>query len=304
MVRDNALAASGLLNRTIGGPSVFPYQPPGLWEELSRGETFTAQEYHESTGPDLYRRSMYTFWKRTVPPAALTTFDAPDREKCTSRRLITNTPLQALVLLNDPTYVEAARALAQRAILEAPARCRMRALASCSAKRPRGAPSPAEATRPARPGAARARPLQERSGAGRETDRRRRVESQATWKPPNWPPGPRWPAPSSIWTKPSPRNKVMDITTASFLFAHQHRHRDRRARFAASAGRLRRGRDQRHRRAARACRISRPRPSASSSCTSRAVPRRWTCSITSRTLDKFPARNCPAACAWASASPA
>jgi hypothetical protein len=120
MVRDNALAVSGLLNRKIGGPSVFPYQPAGLWEELSRGETFTAQEYHESTGSDLYRRSMYTFWKRTVPPAALTTFDAPDREKCTSRRLITNTPLQALVLLNDPTYVEAARALAQRALLEAP----------------------------------------------------------------------------------------------------------------------------------------------------------------------------------------
>jgi Protein of unknown function (DUF1553)/Protein of unknown function (DUF1549)/Planctomycete cytochrome C/Concanavalin A-like lectin/glucanases superfamily len=120
MVRDNALAVSRLLDTRIGGPSVFPYQPPGLWEELSRGETFTAQEYHESTGPDLYRRSMYTFWKRTVPPAALTTFDAPDREKCTSRRLITNTPLQALVLLNDPTYVEAARALAQRALLEAP----------------------------------------------------------------------------------------------------------------------------------------------------------------------------------------
>jgi hypothetical protein len=119
MVRDNALAASGLLNRTIGGPSVFPYQPPGLWEELSRGETFTAQEYHESQGPDLYRRSMYTFWKRTVPPAALTTFDAPDREKCTSRRLVTNTPLQALVLLNDPTYVEAARVLAQGAIVQA-----------------------------------------------------------------------------------------------------------------------------------------------------------------------------------------
>ena len=119
MVRDNALAASRLLNRSVGGPSVFPYQPPGLWEELSRGETFTAQEYHESQGADLYRRSMYTFWKRTVPPAALTTFDAPDREKCTSRRLITNTPLQALVLLNDPTYVEAARVLAQRAIREA-----------------------------------------------------------------------------------------------------------------------------------------------------------------------------------------
>ena len=118
MVRDNALVVSRLLNPAIGGPSVYPYQPPGLWEELSRGETFTAQEYHESTGPDLYRRSMYTFWKRTVPPAALTTFDAPDREKCTSRRLITNTPLQALVLLNDPTYVEAARVLAQRAFAE------------------------------------------------------------------------------------------------------------------------------------------------------------------------------------------
>jgi hypothetical protein len=119
MVRDNALAASHLLTRTIGGPSVFPYQPPGLWEELSRGETFTAQEYHESEGADLYRRSMYTFWKRSVPPAALTTFDAPDREKCTSRRLITNTPLQALVLLNDPTYVEASRVLAQRSMIEA-----------------------------------------------------------------------------------------------------------------------------------------------------------------------------------------
>jgi hypothetical protein len=119
MIRDNALAASGLLNKEIGGPSVFPYQPPGLWEELSRGETFTAQEYHESQGRELYRRSMYTFWKRTVPPASLTTFDAPDREKCTSRRLITNTPLQALVLLNDPTYVEASRVLAERALQEA-----------------------------------------------------------------------------------------------------------------------------------------------------------------------------------------
>jgi len=128
MVRDNALAASRLLTRTIGGPSVFPYQPPGIWEELSRGETFTAQEYHESEGADLYRRSMYTFWKRTVPPAALTTFDAPDREKCTSRRLITNTPLQALVLLNDPTYVEASRVLAQRAMVETGAEARVRFL--------------------------------------------------------------------------------------------------------------------------------------------------------------------------------
>ncbi len=144
MVRDNALASSGLLNREIGGPSVFPYQPPGLWEELARGETFTAQEYHESQGAALYRRSMYTFWKRSVPPAALTTFDAPDREKCTSRRLITNTPLQALVLLNDPTYVEAARVLAQRAILEGGSDPRSRVsflFRQATARRP----SPAEA---------------------------------------------------------------------------------------------------------------------------------------------------------------
>ena len=111
LIRDNALAVSGLLDDRIGGPSAFPYQPKGLWEEMAYGGGFTAQTYTESTGRDLYRRSMYTFWKRTVPPPALTTFDAPDREKCTARRTVTNTPLQALVLLNDPTYVEAARFL-------------------------------------------------------------------------------------------------------------------------------------------------------------------------------------------------
>jgi hypothetical protein len=120
MVRDNALAVSGLLNQTIGGPSVFPYQEPGLWEELSRGEIYSAQEYRQSEGADLYRRSLYTFWKRTVPPPSLNTFDAPDREKCTARRIITNTPLQSLVLMNDPTFVEAARALADRAQREGP----------------------------------------------------------------------------------------------------------------------------------------------------------------------------------------
>lgn len=117
-VRDNALAVSGLLNPAVGGPSVYPYQPAGLWEEMAFGEGFSAQEYAPSHGPDLYRRSMYTFWKRTVPPPSLATFDAPDREKCVARRAVTNTPLQALVLLNDPTYVEAARALAQRVIAE------------------------------------------------------------------------------------------------------------------------------------------------------------------------------------------
>ena len=116
IVRDNALAISGLLNDEIGGPSVYPYQPPGLWEEMSFGDRFTAQEYTPSHGSDLYRRSMYTFWKRTVPPAQLATFDAPDREKCTVRRARTNTPLQALILMNDPTYVEAARVLAEKMI--------------------------------------------------------------------------------------------------------------------------------------------------------------------------------------------
>ncbi|MFB3922122.1 MAG: DUF1553 domain-containing protein [Terriglobia bacterium] len=116
IVRDNALAVSGLLNPALGGPSVFPYQPPGLWEEMAFGDGFTAQTYTPSHGGDLYRRSMYTFWKRTVPPPSLVTFDAPDREKCTARRAVTNTPLQALVLMNDPTYIEAARALAERTL--------------------------------------------------------------------------------------------------------------------------------------------------------------------------------------------
>src|SRR4029453_14677576 len=120
LIRDTALAASGLLNDAIGGPSVRPYQPKGIWEELAFGDGFSGQSYEQSHGPDLYRRGMYTLWKRTAPPASLATFDAPDREKCTARRAQTNTPLQALVLLNDPTYVEASRALAQRTILEVP----------------------------------------------------------------------------------------------------------------------------------------------------------------------------------------
>ena len=116
MTRDNALAVSGLLNDKIGGPSVYPYQPKGLWEEMAFGEGYSGQSYTPSSGADLYRRGMYTVWKRTVPPPSLTLFDAPDREKCTARRAVTNTPLQALVLLNDPTYVEASRALAERTL--------------------------------------------------------------------------------------------------------------------------------------------------------------------------------------------
>lgn len=119
MIRDNALALSGLLNTKIGGPSVFPYQPKGLWEEMAFGQHFSAQTYVQSHGSDLYRRSMYTFWKRTVPFPSLNTFDAPSREKCTARRTITNTPLQALVLMNDPAFMEAARKFAERDINEA-----------------------------------------------------------------------------------------------------------------------------------------------------------------------------------------
>jgi mono/diheme cytochrome c family protein len=121
-IRDQALTISGLLNGEIGGASVSPYQPPGLWEELASrldGANWTAQVYRQSHGKDLYRRTMYTFWKRTSPPPTLVTFDAPDRETCTVRRARTNTPLQALVLMNDPTYVEASRKLAERLMTEA-----------------------------------------------------------------------------------------------------------------------------------------------------------------------------------------
>lgn len=111
MIRDNALAASGLLVDTIGGPSVYPYQPPGLWEEVSVEHR---AHYPQGHAEQLYRRSLYCFWKRTSPPPALTTFDAADRETCAVRRARTNTPLQALVLMNDPTYLEASRKLAER----------------------------------------------------------------------------------------------------------------------------------------------------------------------------------------------
>jgi hypothetical protein len=120
LVRDNALSVSGLLVDRVGGPSVKPYQPPGLWKEISHfGSTpATAQVFVQDHGESLYRRSLYTFWKRTAPPPAMLSFDAPNREVCTVQRATTNTPLQALVLLNDPQFVEAARGLAERALSE------------------------------------------------------------------------------------------------------------------------------------------------------------------------------------------
>jgi len=117
-IRDNALAVSGLLAPKHGGPSVYPFQPAGLWEELAIGRQFTSQAYSPSKGDDLHRRAIYTYWKRSVPYPSMSTFDAPNRELCTVKRPRTNTPLQALVLLNDPVYLEAARGLGLRAIRE------------------------------------------------------------------------------------------------------------------------------------------------------------------------------------------
>ena len=108
-VRDQALAVSGLLVEKLGGPSVKPYQPPGLWEELSGGAG-----YKQDHGEALYRRSLYTFWKRASPPPMMASFDSAGREACTVRETRTNTPLQALELMNDVAFVEASRALAQR----------------------------------------------------------------------------------------------------------------------------------------------------------------------------------------------
>jgi hypothetical protein len=113
-IRDQALELAGLLNPEIGGKSIKIYQPPGLWEEMAFGGGFSEQTYAQDHGDKLYRRGMYIFAKRTVPPPSLETFDAPSREFCYPRRSVTNTPLQALELMNDPEYVEAARKFAER----------------------------------------------------------------------------------------------------------------------------------------------------------------------------------------------
>lgn len=114
-IRDSALAVSGLLAQRIGGPSVKPYQPAGLWEESG-----THKSYAQDHGENLYRRSLYTFWRRTAPPPSMLTFDATSREVCTAKRDTTSTPLQALVLLNDPQYIEASRILAERLVKSSP----------------------------------------------------------------------------------------------------------------------------------------------------------------------------------------
>jgi hypothetical protein len=117
MIRDYALASSGLLVRKLGGPSVKPYQPEGVWEAVAMIGSNT-RDYVPDKGEGLYRRSMYTLWKRAAPPALMDIFNAPSREVCTVHRERTNTPLQALATLNDPQFVEAARYLAEKALKE------------------------------------------------------------------------------------------------------------------------------------------------------------------------------------------
>ena len=117
VIRDSALFASGLLNQQLGGPSVFPYHPAGLWQEINNRPGYS-RTYQQDSGEKLFRRSLYTFWKRTVPPPSMSAFDAPGREYCQVRRSRTNTPLQALVMLHDPQFVEAARHLAERILRE------------------------------------------------------------------------------------------------------------------------------------------------------------------------------------------
>jgi hypothetical protein len=119
-IRDNALAASGLLVAKVGGPSVKPYQPDGLWLEKTMRPNSNTGKFVRDQDQGLYRRGMYTFWKQVAPPPQMEAFDAPSREVCVIKRTNTNTPMQALVLLNDETYLEASRAMASRVINELP----------------------------------------------------------------------------------------------------------------------------------------------------------------------------------------
>ena len=204
-IRDQALAISGLLVERLGGPSVKPYQPGDLWRQVSHygSSPATSQTFVQDHGEKLHRRSLYTYWKRTLPPANLSIFDAPNREICSIGRLPTNTPLQALVTLNDPQFVEAARALAVRLLECTYPGDRERLSAAFESHL-----TPARRTRRTRH--PRSRP-QTRTPALSSRTRRRRDNSSPSAKlaqntafpPPNKPPGPSSPPPSSIYQKRS-----------------------------------------------------------------------------------------------------
>ena len=178
MLRDQALAVSGLLVEHLGGPSVKTYQPAGLWEEIAIGGNFTEQKYVQDHGDKLYRRTMYTFWKRSCPPPSLQTLDAPEREFCIVRRSVTNTPLQSLVLMNDPVYVESSRKFAERILLEGGSSDAARlvwAFRMLTARVPTGAELSVPAIRPEQ---ATDR-IPRRQACGGETPSRRRVPPQS-----------------------------------------------------------------------------------------------------------------------------
>lgn len=135
MVRDQALAVSGLLSRKMGGAPVMPPQPDGVWQMV-----YSSDKWETSKGEDKYRRGLYTFWRRTSPYPSMVSFDAPSREFCVVRRTRSNTPLQALTLLNDPVYLECAQALAQRILNEGGTTPEQRAthgMRLCLAREPR-----------------------------------------------------------------------------------------------------------------------------------------------------------------------
>ena len=190
-IRDTALAASGFLNPEIGGPSALPYQPKGLWEEMAFGEGFSGQAYEQSHGQELYRRGMYTLWKRSVPPASLAIFDAPDREKCTARRGLTNTPLQALTLMTTrltsrpPAPWRSARCSKAGRMTRAGSSTR----SGWRWRARRRAGRSASCASCSRDGGVRSRPIADRP-CGSSASANRRATAGSI--PRSWPRGPRW----------------------------------------------------------------------------------------------------------------
>ena len=184
-LRDQALFVGGLLVEKVGGPSVKPPQPAGLWEAVGYSGSNTVK-FTADTGADkVHRRSLYTFWKRTAPPPQMSVTDAPSREACTVRRERTNTPLQALLLMNEEQYVECARAFAERGLTEAPAAARLAWMFRTATQR---GPSDKELVSPAGLLADQKADVRRRCPGGEEADRGRRVEAgPEVSTPPSWP---------------------------------------------------------------------------------------------------------------------